>query len=737
MSQNEYIEQAGEEVSLGEDEVLSYDEFLEHCQENPVSVYQSPKYLLKAIEHFGKREVIENGEEMERWQFFDDPSNDGEHAIFGNTEILNEFVSDLRSMIRSDEDKSQMLWFVGPTACGKSEFKRCLINGLKAFAEEEEGQRYTIEWNIDNSSAVEDKTFYGDGSSSDVGTWYRSPPNVNPLAILPEETRENFVGENLPDNVGVETGLDPFSRESYRNLESRYTGDDDVFQKIISDDHLRVKRFVPEVGDGIGVLHAEDSGQPKEKLIGSWMRSMFDDLQSRGRKNPHAFSYDGLLCQGNSGISIVEDASRHFESLINLLNVCDEKMVKIDNKISMDIDTTIIVISNPDLEMDLNQYTERMEGDPLKALRRRLEKYEVDYLSSITLETQLLRKMLGENVKPWTETGEEALGRIREPMEYANAEISPHSIAAATMFALLTRVNTSYSSRECTEDILALDRGYYIGEDGEIVDFSNEMEEVEVDRNAIPVTFTRDVLSEMCEEQEVVMPQDVVEHISDEMEEEPVFSESEKKEFQRYEGWVEEFVMDRMEDDVLECMLMDKDVSEEKIRDYVEGVFAWEEHDTDNSGEDADFDAFKLKEFEKRYLGRDEDEYLRNGVGRVSITEFREEKIIESLNRYYWDNRDEDFTVQDIPLSECETLNHLLSDDQWDVVSSYYPNFDPRFWNDPPSGTETEELKEKTIEKMTEELDYTEESAKRASREVMKLEDVQNEVLDENAEGDS
>ncbi len=147
-----------------------------------------------------------------------------------------------------------------------------------------------------------------------------------------------------------------------------------------------MKNYVVDVGQGIGVLHSEDDGSPKERLVGSWMPSMLRELDSRGRKNPQAFSYDGVLSQGNGLLTVVEDAAQHADLLQKLLNVPDESHVKLDKGIGMDIDTQLLIISNPDLDAELDKYSDRNGRDPLKALKRRLDKHEFTYLTNLSLE---------------------------------------------------------------------------------------------------------------------------------------------------------------------------------------------------------------------------------------------------------------------------------------------------------------------------------------------------------------
>jgi len=133
------IKQAEDEYSKREIDQYSFEEFVEYAKENPNAVANSVQYLVNAIEYFGKRNVVEYGKEKERYKFFDDPINDGEHAVLGNTDELNGFVNSLKRKASPDGENDKIIWFTGPTATGKSELKRCLISGLQAYAKTEDG----------------------------------------------------------------------------------------------------------------------------------------------------------------------------------------------------------------------------------------------------------------------------------------------------------------------------------------------------------------------------------------------------------------------------------------------------------------------------------------------------------------------------------------------------------------------------------------------------------------------
>jgi len=61
----------------------------------------------------------------------------------------------------------------------------------------------------------------------------------------------------------------------------------------------------------------------------------------------------------------------------------------------------------------------------------------------------------------------------------------------------------------------------------------------------------------------------------------------------------------------------------------------------------------------------------------------------------------------------------VLGNYDWDDIKRTYEDFDPRQWDNPPSGTETATLKRTTIENMQELFEYSEAAAELTSRHVM------------------
>ena len=696
--------------------------------------------------------MVEEGERKERYRFFDDPHNDGEHAILGNTEVLNAFVDDLRSIAARRGKEEKILWLDGPTATGKSELKRCLVNGLREYSKTEDGRRYTVEWNV--GGAGNEGTggmTYGDSAPPDEDEWYASPVQSHPLSVFPDPVRESILedlNDELDDHIPIhlETRLDPFSREAYDHLEEQYRreGADALFSAITDERHLRVKNFVVDVGQGIGVLHSEDDGSPKERLVGSWMAGMLQRLDSRGRKNPQAFSYDGVLSQGNGLLTIVEDAAQHADLLQKLLNVPDEGTVKLDKGIGMDIDTQMIIISNPDLEAQLNQHAEREGSDPLKALKRRLDKHEFTYLTNLSLEAELLRRELTNETEIWeADSYEELEAAYREPIgisvrsgdgEVRERELAPHAVEAAALYAVGTRLDAESlpPGLDLVDKALIYDRGYL--QDGderryrEEFDFGDPAE----GSRGIPVTYTRDTLADLLYEEtdrhhpeldveNVIMPRDVLNAMVEGLDDAPVFSPNERSEYESRLVPIKNHVFSRQESDVIDAIMRDKRVDEATVEEYIEHVYAWVEGEriTNDRGEAVEPDPLKMKVFEIEHLGRfDEDDY-RGTDPTEAVETFRAEKVITALNRHAWRNRDSDFRISDVDPREIPVIRTVLGSHDWDDVRRTYADLDPEQWDDPPSGTETEAVKERTIANLREMFDYSTASAELTSRHVM------------------
>ncbi len=756
----------------------SVGEYLEQLEDQPTNASQAAKYLLEAIEYEDTRTVIEEGEKKERYKFFDDPRNDGEHAILGNTETLNDFVDDLRNIAAGRGKDEKIVWIDGPTATGKSELKRNLINGLHEYSKTDEGKRYTMEWNITGLGQSDNRgTTYGGGDEAanvDEEAWYKSPINDEPLKLFSEDGTRQQILDDLNDgtddniDIQIEGDLDPFSRTAYDILEDHYLAeehDDDLFSQITQEDNVRIKRYLMDKGDGIGVLHSEDDGRPQQKLVGDWMRGMFQQLDSQGAKDPRAHSYDGVVAQGHRGATIIEDAIQHADTVQKLLNVPEEGSVKLDKAIEMDIDTLFLMISNPDLEanvLDKNQEAE--QADPMRALRRRMEKHTFTYLTNYSLENDLIRREVTNSTGVWERSDD--YGELEDHIESAmtvtvrdqdmdehEKEYAPHAIETAAMYDVVSRLNPGIELSEDSDfDLDDLNRDgigfdvidkallYDRGElelNGEIV--TKEDFDVETEgegESGIPVTYTRDQLGELLQHdneyahdeldvEDVIMPHHVIDEIAEGLDDAPVFNDkgNEKRpsEVDRYEGLAEDiemFVEQKQDQDLIQAIMAEKDTDEQTVEKYVHNVQA-DLADKDDERIDHDF----LKSFETKTLGMfdSSDDYRDDNRATEDVQDWRQQKIGAEITSQALEQGigGSSADLEDLDLMEIPVLDSLLGTHDWEDVQRFYEDLDPSDWDDPKTQTATQEVKEDAIDELVE-MGYSEASAEITSREVMK-----------------
>jgi predicted Ser/Thr protein kinase len=168
-------------------------------------------------------------------------------------------------------------------------------------------------------------------------------------------------------------------------------------------------------------------------------------------------------------------------------------------------------------------------------------------------------------------------------------------------------------------------------------------------------------------------------------------------------------------------MMREKRVDEQTVEEYVEHVYAWAQDETleNERGERVDPDPLKMKVFEIEHLGRFTDEDYLGNKPSPDVESFRTEHIITALNRHAWRNRDEEFRVSDVNPKEIPVIKAVLGNYDWDDIRRTYEDFDPHQWDNPPSGTQTERLKESTLENMQDLYEYSEAAAELTSRHVM------------------
>lgn len=736
-----YIKESEETYNQVYEEPISVEEYLEKILNNPNLLKRGAEYLLAAIEHCGTRKTFEKGEEKTRYVFFDDPYNDGENAILGNTEVLNDFVESLRGIASGSGKTDKIEWIEGPTASGKSEFKRCLLNGLKGYSQTEEGKRYTIEMNITGDIDQKSNRSPIEGSDYNENEWYKSPVQADPLSLFPEKVKRSII-KDLSDkydlNFNEIPDLPPFSTEAYRDLRDKHKS----FEEIIDNKRIRVRNYVVDYGEGVGVITSEDQGDPpKQRLVGTWNQFALQQRSSmiKGKRDKRDFIYDGVLSQGNNVVSIIEDAMQHTDLLSPLLNVIDEKKIKIDRETYMDINTLIIIISNPDLTNKIDSQDDLGQRDPLKALKRRMDKHEFNYVVNPKLEAKLIiKEMFGLNLEGIHEENFNISKPIKRQIsqEIKGKELAPRSIEAAAMYDVITRLQ-----KPDNEDLNLIDKAI-IMDDGEVVKNGKTYDRDKISvstkhRSGIPVTYTRDIIASIMQRKmkdrsypDVILPQDIIIMMEDNFDETPVFSSQETSSYKRKSDELFEYLIGKQEEDLISAIMEKHKPTKDQVEDYVQRVLDWIEENEDIEDED---ERLRTKGFETRYLGFNDSNYLNNDKPKEKVTKFRKEVNQSISSRLYWQD-DNNLNYKRIPEIQDKIENYT-----WEDIFDRYDNLDMNEWESPLSETQTEEVKQKAIENLVELHGYSEESAELVSNIVVdiKFEYQKNEEKDSEEEYDT
>jgi predicted Ser/Thr protein kinase len=359
------------------------------------------------------------------------------------------------------------------------------------------------------------------------------------------------------------------------------------------------------------------------------------------------------------------------------------------------------------------------------------------------LEVELLRREITNDTRVWeAESYDEVKERVAAPLrlevgdslrEVHEREIAPHTIEATAMYDVVTRLdgNDVPPGLDLVEKAILYDRGYLRRGDERFekddFDFSDESDD---GRNGVPVTYPRDIIADLLNEgterthpeldvENVIMPSDVLDAMVESLDEEPMFSVKERDEYADRVRGVREYVLEKQERDVLDAMTLDVRVDDETVEEYVEHVYAWAEGEKVETGHGEEKpDPLKMKVFETEHLGRfGEDDYVENQPS-TEVEAFRRDKIVTAMNVRAWQERDEAFAGEFDP-REIPVMQNVLSKYDWDDIRRMYEDFEHAQWEDPPSGTETEKLKEKTVENLVEEFDYSPASAELTSRRVV------------------
>ncbi|MCA8972001.1 MAG: serine protein kinase, partial [Planctomycetes bacterium] len=253
----------------------SFEDYLGLLDENPLICRTSHQRIYDMVLSYGLSEVERLRRKIVKYDFFDDPFEDGKDALFGLEEPLARMMNVFKAAAHNFGPERRVLLLHGPVGSSKSTITRLLKKGLEEYARKPEGALYTFDWVVD-------------------GETHSSMMNEEPLLLVPPAARTKIL-ERLNDKLRasyrlkLDFELSPISRYWYERLMQEHEGD---WEKVVQ--HVRVRRLLISEKDriGIGTFQPKDEkNQDSTELTGDLNYRKIAELGTDS--DPRAFNFDG------------------------------------------------------------------------------------------------------------------------------------------------------------------------------------------------------------------------------------------------------------------------------------------------------------------------------------------------------------------------------------------------------------------------------------------------------------
>ncbi|MBW1760279.1 MAG: serine protein kinase PrkA [Deltaproteobacteria bacterium] len=248
--------------------VLSFGEYLDLVQGNPRRYTRDAgRYLKDCMDFFGSYEVERSTGKIKRWKLFDlefGLDNSGHQAelklrdrLAGNEAAQEAFYRILDGFEREGR-ANRLVMLHGPNGSAKSTFVACLMRGLEAYSDTEDGALYRFSWIFPR---VREGAGIGFATSADelgqgdsfahlpderIIAKLQSSVREHPMLLLPRDVRQRLIAtvyegaslsEAAPDWVW--TGqLGRKNQQIFQALLTTYRGD---LERVLA--HIQVERF--------------------------------------------------------------------------------------------------------------------------------------------------------------------------------------------------------------------------------------------------------------------------------------------------------------------------------------------------------------------------------------------------------------------------------------------------------------------------------------------------------------
>lgn len=443
------LDQVGEGVMRrfrAQKRVLSFDEYLDLAAAQPWRFTRdAARYLHDCFEHFGRYEVERPWGKVERFRLFDlpfsafeDPNggNGGRRRsdhLVGHEALQQQVFRSLEGFVREGR-ANRLLLLHGPNGSAKSTFVACLMRGLEAFSESDEGALYRFSWVFPRGEGGKGIGFSSGEGGLKPGESYAHLPEEridaklpselreHPLLLLPLAERRRLI-ERLYTAAGIEGGppdllwngeLGHKNQQIFQALLTAYRGD---LSRVFA--HVQVERWYVSRRYRVAAvtIGPQLSVDARERQI-SADRSLGSLPASLSATN--LFESFGELVDAAGGIVEYSDLlKRPLDTWKYLLLAIETGEVALPFS-NLPINSTMIASSN---ELHLQAFQEHPE---YASFRGRLVLHRVPYLRDYRQEQGIYDAQIVPQVRK---------------------HVAPHVTDLAALWAVLTRLRRARADR--------------------------------------------------------------------------------------------------------------------------------------------------------------------------------------------------------------------------------------------------------------------------------------------------